>query len=195
MGVLCAVPLLYLIQLLHCCIQCKPDPLALERAQAFLKKCREEAQKQGVSGGDASSWHMSQLPFLRSMLAGGRAAAEGLPALSAPLPWGPCLLNPHPLSLLKLTHSPMQVADVKLATLVTCVGGAADTGRHIVDYSRRQDADVVLMGSRGMGSLRRAMLGLLGLGSVSSYGEGAVSCGSWGKRAIRSWCVLQNWRS
>lgn len=67
----------------------------------------------------------------------------------------------------------MQVADVKLATLVTCVGGAADTGRHIVDYSRRQDADVVLMGSRGMGSLRRAMLGLLGLGSVSSYGESA----------------------
>ncbi|KAL6775798.1 hypothetical protein ACKKBG_A18530 [Auxenochlorella protothecoides x Auxenochlorella symbiontica] len=95
--------------------ECKPDPLALERAQAFLKKCREEAQKQGV-------------------------------------------------------------ADVKLATLVTCVGGAADTGRHIVDYSRRQDADVVLMGSRGMGSLRRAMLGLLGLGSVSSYVVKHANC-------------------
>lgn len=60
---------------------------------------------------------------------------------------------------------------MKLATLVTCIGGAADTGRHIVDYSRQQDADVVLMGSRGMGSIRRAMFGLLGLGSVSNYGE------------------------
>ena len=64
----------------------------------------------------------------------------------------------------------VQVQNVKLATLVTCVGGAHDTGRHIVNYSRQRDADVLLLGSRGMGSFSRAMLGFLGLGSVSDYG-------------------------
>lgn len=70
-----------------------------------------------------------------------------------------------------LVASPtVQVQNVKLATLVTCVGGAHDTGRHIVNYSRQRDADVLLLGSRGMGSFSRAMLGFLGLGSVSDYG-------------------------
>lgn len=67
--------------------------------------------------------------------------------------------------------------DVHLTTLVSCVGGSADAGRHIVEYARQQDADMILLGSRGMGSLKRAMLGIFGLGSVSAYGAWVAGCG------------------
>lgn len=30
-------------------VQCKPDPLVLERTQRFLVSCREDLAKQGVS--------------------------------------------------------------------------------------------------------------------------------------------------
>lgn len=58
---------------------------------------------------------------------------------------------------------------VKLTTLVSCVGGATDLGRHLVEYSAEAKADLVVMGSRGMGSAKRSILGLFGLGSVSDF--------------------------
>lgn len=59
--------------------------------------------------------------------------------------------------------------DVKMTTLVSCVGGSADAARHIVEYADRKNPTMVIMGSRGMGAGKRAMLGLFGLGSVSDY--------------------------
>jgi len=44
--------------------------------------------------------------------------------------------------------------------------GVAET---IVEYCDMQRADIVVVGSRGAGSLRRSMLSLVGLGSVSEH--------------------------
>lgn len=59
--------------------------------------------------------------------------------------------------------------DVQLTTLVSCIGGSKDAGRLLCDYSAKQNADLLVMGSRGMGSTKKTMLGLLGLGSVSDF--------------------------
>lgn len=61
------------------------------------------------------------------------------------------------------------ITNVKLTTLVSCVGGAHDIGRHINEYAQKEKADMLVMGSRGMSSMRRAMLGVFGLGSISEY--------------------------
>ena len=45
-------------------------------------------------------------------------------------------------------------------------GGVAET---IVEYCDMKRADLVVVGSRGAGSLRRSMLSLVGLGSVSEH--------------------------
>ena len=49
----------------------------------------------------------------------------------------------------------LQLKNVKLTTLVSCVGGANDIGRHISDYAEQNDADMLVMGSRGLGTARR----------------------------------------
>lgn len=68
------------------------------------------------------------------------------------------------------SFSPLvQYKDVRATTIVSCVGGTVDIGRQIVDYTRDKDSDILMMGSRGLGSLKRAVLGFIGLGSVSSY--------------------------
>lgn len=59
--------------------------------------------------------------------------------------------------------------NIKLTTLVSCIGGSADLGRHICEYSAENKADFVVMGSRGMGSAQRSLLGVFGLGSVSDF--------------------------
>ena len=59
--------------------------------------------------------------------------------------------------------------NVKMTTLVSCVGGSADLGRHICEYSAENKADMLVMGSRGMGSVKRSIMGVFGLGSVSEF--------------------------
>lgn len=48
-------------------------------------------------------------------------------------------------------------------------GGASDVAGSIVHYAAANRASVVVCGSRGLGSLSRTLLDLVGLGSVSSY--------------------------
>lgn len=48
-------------------------------------------------------------------------------------------------------------------------GGASDVGESITQYASLKRADLLVMGCRGMGAVRRAMLSLIGLGSVSDY--------------------------
>jgi len=59
--------------------------------------------------------------------------------------------------------------DVKLTTLVSCIGGSSDLARHICEYAADSKADMLVMGSRGMGSAQRAVMRVFGLGSVSDY--------------------------
>ncbi|EFN58699.1 hypothetical protein CHLNCDRAFT_140327 [Chlorella variabilis] len=61
------------------------------------------------------------------------------------------------------------IANVKMTTLVSCVGGSADMGRHITEFAEGENADMLVLGSRGMGGVRRVLGGLMGLGSVSDY--------------------------
>ena len=46
-------------------------------------------------------------------------------------------------------------------------GGASDVGLSIKHYAEANKIDVVVMGSRGMGAIRRAVMSFVGLGSVS----------------------------
>ena len=59
--------------------------------------------------------------------------------------------------------------NVKLTTLVSCVGGSTDLGRHICEYAAENKADMLVMGSRGMGSVKRFGAAIFGLGSVSDF--------------------------
>lgn len=48
-------------------------------------------------------------------------------------------------------------------------GGASGVGESIVAWSKKEHADLVVVGSRGMGATKSALMSVVGLGSVSSY--------------------------
>lgn len=48
-------------------------------------------------------------------------------------------------------------------------GGASDIGLSIKHYAEANAIDLVVMGSRGMGAVKRAMYSFMGLGSVSDW--------------------------
>lgn len=48
-------------------------------------------------------------------------------------------------------------------------GGASDVGESLVNHAHQIGADMVVVGSRGMGAVRRQLLSFVGLGSVSDY--------------------------
>ena len=48
-------------------------------------------------------------------------------------------------------------------------GGASEVGASLVHYAKSNGADLVVVGSRGMGALRSGVMAVLGLGSVSLY--------------------------
>lgn len=48
-------------------------------------------------------------------------------------------------------------------------GGASGVGESIVTWVKKERADVVVVGSRGMGATKSTLMSVVGLGSVSSY--------------------------
>ncbi|GAB4823035.1 hypothetical protein N2152v2_010081 [Parachlorella kessleri] len=60
-------------------------------------------------------------------------------------------------------------SSISTAPLVACIGNSHDIGRQIVDYTEEAKCESVVMGSRGLGLGKRALLGVFGLGSVSEY--------------------------
>ena len=48
-------------------------------------------------------------------------------------------------------------------------GGASGVGDLVTKYASLVGADVIVLGSRGMGSMKSALMSLVGLGSVSEY--------------------------
>lgn len=55
-------------------------------------------------------------------------------------------------------------------------GGASDIGLSIKHYQEANGIDVVVVGSRGMGAVKRALFSLVGLGSVSDWCAHNMSC-------------------
>jgi nucleotide-binding universal stress UspA family protein len=55
-------------------------------------------------------------------------------------------------------------------------GGASDVGLSIKHYAEANKIDVVVMGSRGMGAIRRAVMSFVGLGSVSEWCVANLTC-------------------
>lgn len=55
------------------------------------------------------------------------------------------------------------------AEAVPPAGGASDVGAALCAYAEEHKADLVVVGSRGMGSFKRSIMGFAGLGSVSDY--------------------------
>lgn len=47
--------------------------------------------------------------------------------------------------------------------------GAAGVGDSLVEFAKAKGVDMVAVGSRGMGSVKRSLMSLVGLGSVSDY--------------------------
>ena len=68
------------------------------------------------------------------------------------------------------------VVDVSGVALKAGGGGPADAGAAVASYAAEQRAACVVVGSRGMGGLRRALAGLVGLGSVSLFLAHHASC-------------------
>lgn len=52
---------------------------------------------------------------------------------------------------------------------VACVEGSNDVGRMLIQAADQCGCDAMIIGSRGLGITRRAVLNLFGLGSVSGY--------------------------
>jgi nucleotide-binding universal stress UspA family protein len=48
-------------------------------------------------------------------------------------------------------------------------GGASGVGESIVSWAKHEHADVVVLGSRGMGAVKSTFMSVVGLGSVSEY--------------------------
>lgn len=55
-------------------------------------------------------------------------------------------------------------------------GGACGVGESIVQYVKHTGQDIVVVGSRGMGAVKRAVLSLAGVGSVSEYAVNHLHC-------------------
>lgn len=55
-------------------------------------------------------------------------------------------------------------------------GGASDVGLSIQHYADANGVDVAVIGSRGMGAVKRALLSLVGLGSVSDWCVNHMGC-------------------
>mmetsp|Transcript_26102 Transcript_26102/g.57026 ORF Transcript_26102/g.57026 Transcript_26102/m.57026 type:complete len:381 (-) Transcript_26102:1015-2157(-) len=62
------------------------------------------------------------------------------------------------------------VLKTKITTSVlTPEDGSSDVGKAICSYAEQHKLDLVVAGSRGMGSMQRSLMGLIGLGSVTDY--------------------------
>ena len=59
--------------------------------------------------------------------------------------------------------------NIKLTALVSCVGGSTDLARHICEYAESEKAELIVIGSRGLGAAQRSLSALFGLGSVSEW--------------------------
>ena len=46
---------------------------------------------------------------------------------------------------------------------------AAAAGHALVDYARDHEIDLVVVGSRGLGALKRSLMSMMGLGSTSDH--------------------------
>jgi len=55
-------------------------------------------------------------------------------------------------------------------------GGASDVGASICKYAQACKADLVILGSRGLGSFKRSLMGFAGLGSVSDFAVHNCHC-------------------
>lgn len=63
-----------------------------------------------------------------------------------------------------------KAGDVKTSTIVSSsLGTSSDHGREICEYAAENDADILVLGSRGYGSFRRSIMNVFGLGSVSNF--------------------------
>ena len=88
---------------------------------------------------------------------------------------GNCKPNPFELErrcrILKEYQETLRPATAKvdMTALVTCVPGASEIGREIVHLAENTHADLVVIGSRGMGNAEKAVMSLFGLGSVSDF--------------------------
>lgn len=55
-------------------------------------------------------------------------------------------------------------------------GGASDVGLSMKHYQEANGIDVLVLGSRGMGAVKRALFSLVGLGSVSDWCAHNMTC-------------------
>eukprot|EP00879_Flechtneria_rotunda_P002541 GHRR01002740.1.p1 GENE.GHRR01002740.1~~GHRR01002740.1.p1 ORF type:complete len:388 (+),score=116.25 GHRR01002740.1:178-1341(+) len=59
---------------------------------------------------------------------------------------------------------------------LTPEGGASDVGASVCEYANNCKVDLLVLGSRGMGSFKRSLMSFVGLGSVSDYCVHNAAC-------------------
>jgi len=68
------------------------------------------------------------------------------------------------------TMAKKKTSSVKTSTLVSSsLGTSSDHGREICEFAAENNADILVLGSRGLGSARRSIMAMFGLGSVSNF--------------------------
>jgi nucleotide-binding universal stress UspA family protein len=102
----------------------------------------------------------------------GEQACLGIDDLEPPTPSAAALKRAA--RILGSCRAELEAAGVKPAattqtTLVSGVNGSAGVGDLLCGFAVGKGADALVTGSRGLGGVHRAALGLLGLGSVSDY--------------------------
>lgn len=61
------------------------------------------------------------------------------------------------------------VHNVTTTRMCGVLGRSSEVGNAVNHYAQTHSADVVVVGSRGLGSAARSLLGFVGLGSISDY--------------------------
>ena len=65
---------------------------------------------------------------------------------------------------------------MRTAVVPAPVGSAEGVGLTLKEWSRLEAPDMLVLGSRGLGSVARALLGVVGMGSVSSFCVREMAC-------------------
>lgn len=61
------------------------------------------------------------------------------------------------------------IRNVTTTRMCGVLGRSSEVGNAVSHYAVSHNADALVVGSRGLGSTARSLLGLVGLGSVSDY--------------------------
>lgn len=140
--------------------------------QTALSACRWAARTLCAGNSTAHLVTVLEPESLMLVAPPGEQACLGIDELEPPTPSAAAL--ERAARILGSCRAELEAAGVKPAattqtTLVSGVNGSAGVDDLLCGFAAGKGADALVTGSRGLGGVHRAALGLVGLGSVSDY--------------------------